>query len=36
VIRDRGHAHAPADVDPELEHDAIPDIAMPDPHDLFR
>ena len=36
VIRDRGHAPAPTDVDPELEHDSIPDIAMPDPHDLFR
>ena len=36
VIRERSHDETPAHTDTELEHDAIPDIAMPDPHDLFR
>lgn len=34
VIRERTHDETPAPVEPEIEHDAIPDIAMPDPHDL--
>ena len=36
VVRERSQEATPAHTDPDLEHDAIPDIAMPDPHDLFR
>jgi twitching motility two-component system response regulator PilH len=36
VIRERSHDETPTHTDTDLEHDAIPDIAMPDPHDLFR